>query len=124
MTIEYACVFGISSGVPDLCAGEQITSLNDRRSYLVFPGKDNRIFWFLLLRLDQVYTYPGGPRYSIEDAERTCEKYANDRIWKGVRFADVWERRKVFSMTNLEEHVYQKWHCGRVVCIGDSMHKV
>ncbi|KAL4918466.1 hypothetical protein BDW62DRAFT_200844 [Aspergillus aurantiobrunneus] len=124
MKIEYACVFGISAGVPGLDVGEQITSLNDHRSYLVFPGKNGRIFWFLLRRLDQVYTYPDGPRYSTEDAERTCAKHANDHIWKGVRFADIWEKREVFSMTNLEEHVFQTWHYGRVVCIGDSMHKM
>nr|BDO47155.1 FAD-dependent monooxygenase BrvE [Penicillium bialowiezense] len=124
LTTEYACVFGISESVSGLRAGEQITSLNDGHSFLVFPGKNNRIFWFLLWKLDKVYKYPHAPRFSTSDAEELCRKHSDDRIWKDVRFGDIWQKREVFSMTGLEEHVFETWHSDRVVCIGDSMHKM
>ncbi|CAG7973293.1 unnamed protein product [Penicillium olsonii] len=124
LTTEYACVFGISEGVSGLRAGEQITSLNDGHSFLVFPGKNNRIFWFLLWKLDKVYEYPHAPRFSTSDAEELCRKHFDDRIWKDVLFRDIWQKRVVFSMTGLEEHVFETWHSDRVVCIGDSMHKM
>ncbi|RHZ54852.1 FAD-dependent monooxygenase spyC [Aspergillus thermomutatus] len=124
MTVEFACVFGISSSVPKLKAGEQVGSLNNGRSYLIFPGKNGRVFWFLLLKLDRKYSYSNAPRFSSTDAEKMCERYADDHIWDGVCFRDLWRNRQVFSMTNLEENVFQKWHWERIVCIGDSMHKM
>ncbi|GAQ12100.1 hypothetical protein ALT_9421 [Aspergillus lentulus] len=124
MTVEYACVFGISSSVPKLKPGEQVASFNNGRSYLTFPGKNGRIFWFLLLKLDRKYSYSNAPRFSSTDAEKVAERFANDHIWDGVYFRDLWKSREVFSFVNLEENVFQKWHWERIVCIGDSMHKM
>lgn len=124
MTVEYACVFGISNAVPGLRPGEQVTSFNEGRSFLVFPGVDERAFWFLLYKLDRVFPYHRAPRFSNADAERVCSLFSEDIIWRTLKFKDLWERRETFSVTGLEEHVFQTWHSGRVVCIGDSMHKV
>lgn len=124
MAIEYACVFGISSEVQNLNPGEQVASLNDGRSFLTFPGKGGRVFWFLLVKLDRKYPYASAPRFTTEDAQEMGERYANDHIWKGVRFGDIWNHRLFFGATNLEENVFQTWHSGRVVCIGDSIHKM
>ncbi|RLL95502.1 hypothetical protein CFD26_100774 [Aspergillus turcosus] len=124
MTVEFACVFGISSSVPKLKVGEQVASLNNGRSYLTFPGKDGRVFWFLLLKLDRKYSYSNAPRFSSTDAEKICERYADDHIWDGVFFRDLWKNRQVSSFVNLEENVFRKWHWEGIVCIGDSMHKM
>jgi 2-polyprenyl-6-methoxyphenol hydroxylase-like FAD-dependent oxidoreductase len=124
MTVEYACVFGISSSIPKLRPGEQVASFNNGRSYLTFPGENGRIFWFLLLKLDRKYSYSNAPRASSTDAEKIAERFADDHIWDGVYFRDLWKCREVFSLVNLEENVFQKWHWERIVCIGDSMHKV
>lgn len=124
MSIEYACVFGISNGVSGLIAGEQVASLNKGRSFLTFPGRDGRVFWFLMHKLDKNYTYPGAPRWSPEDAERIAARYIDDHIWNGVQFKDIWDKREVCGITNLEENIFQTWHSGRVLCLGDSMHKV
>ncbi|KAF4211009.1 hypothetical protein CNMCM8980_002925 [Aspergillus fumigatiaffinis] len=124
MTVEYACVFGISSSIPKLRPGEQVASFNNGRSYLTFPGKNGRIFWFLLLKLDRKYSYSNAPRVSSTDAEKIAERFADDHIWDGVYFRDLWKCREVFSLVNLEENVFQKWHWERIVCIGDSVHKM
>ncbi|GFG08484.1 FAD-dependent urate hydroxylase [Aspergillus udagawae] len=124
MTVEFACVFGISSSVPKLKAGEQVASFNNGRSYLTFPGRNGRIFWFFLLKLDRKYSYSNAPRFSSTDAEKISERFADDHIWDRVCFRDLWKNREVFSFVNLEEHVFRKWHWERIVCIGDSMHKM
>nr|BCP96881.1 flavin-containing monooxygenase [Penicillium shearii] len=124
MSIEYACIFGISNGVSGLVAGEQVASLNKGRSFLTFPGRDGRVFWFLMHKLDKNYTYPGAPRWSPEDAERIAARYIDDHIWNGVQFKDIWDKREVCGITNLEENIFQTWHSGRVLCLGDSMHKM
>lgn len=124
MTVKYACVFGISNAVSDLVAGEQVATLNNGRSFLTFPGKNGRVYWFLMNKLDRKYSYSEVPRWSLEDAKRMAEQYVDDHIWNSVRFKDIWDKREVFGATNLEENVFKTWHWGRVVCLGDSMHKV
>ncbi|KAL5339003.1 hypothetical protein BJX70DRAFT_408457 [Aspergillus crustosus] len=124
MKIDYICIFGISDSVPDLHPGEQVASLHNGRSFLTFPGKDGRVFWFLLRKLDRQYTYSSAPRWSSADIEKTAELFSADHIWNGILFSDLWKRRQVVGITNLEENVFERWYWGRVVCIGDSVHKM
>ncbi|OJI96505.1 hypothetical protein ASPVEDRAFT_872267 [Aspergillus versicolor CBS 583.65] len=124
MTVDYICIFGISASVPVLRPGEQVASLHDGRSFLIFPGKDGRVFWFLLNKLDRRYTYTSAPRWTAVDIDTIAESFISDHIWNGVNFGGLWERREVTGITNLEENVFSTWHSGRIVCIGDSMHKM
>ncbi|KAL3477319.1 hypothetical protein BJX99DRAFT_269911 [Aspergillus californicus] len=124
MKIDYVCIFGISDSVTNLRPGEQVASLHAGRSFLTFPGKDDRVFWFFLKKLDRQYSYGSAPRWSAMDIQRTAERFATDHIWNGIQFGELWKRRQVVGMTNLEENVFSTWHWGRIVCIGDSMHKM
>lgn len=124
MSITYACVFGISSAHPQLKPGQQITCFNDGWSILSVVGKNGRTFWFLFLKLEKEYKYNQAPRYTTDDAIAHCVRLSAHTFWKTVTFGDVWNRREIFTMTPLEEGVFQQWSCGRIVCIGDSMHKV
>ncbi|KAL2820628.1 hypothetical protein BJX63DRAFT_444182 [Aspergillus granulosus] len=124
MKVEYICIFGISDCVPDFHPGEQVASLHNGRSFLTFPGKDGRVFWFLLQKLGRQYPYSSAPRWSKTDIEKTAERYSTDHIWNGIQFGDLWKRRQSVGITNLEENVFSTWHWGRIVCIGDSVHKM
>ncbi|KAJ0414741.1 hypothetical protein BJY00DRAFT_305362 [Aspergillus carlsbadensis] len=124
MTVDYACIFGISDSIPDLHPGEQIASLHEGRSFLTFPGKEGRVFWFLLRKLARQYAYSAAPRWSSTEMEKTAEQFVADHIWNGIQFGQLWKTRRFVGATNLEEGVFSTWHCGRVICIGDSMHKM
>ncbi|OGE52317.1 hypothetical protein PENARI_c010G07889 [Penicillium arizonense] len=124
MTIEYACVYGISSPNPGLKPGQQITCLNDGWSILSVIGKKGRTFWFLFLKLDKRYTYGAAPRFSAQDASVYCERLRDKSYWGDVTFGNLWDKREAFNMAPLEEVLFSKWHWGRMVCIGDSMHKI
>ncbi|GIC91334.1 FAD-dependent monooxygenase pyr5 [Aspergillus udagawae] len=124
MTIEYACVYGISSPNASLTPGQQITCLNDGWSILSVIGKKGRTFWFLFLKLGQRYTYGAAPRFSARDASFYCDRLRDEPYWGNVRFGDLWDRREAFNMAPLEEMLFSQWHWGRIVCIGDSMHKI
>lgn len=124
MTADYGCVFGISSPHPNLAAGQQISCYNDGWSILSVVGKNGRLFWFLFFRLDQHYTYTNAPRFSSDEGIKRCEALAHEPYWQHTRFGEVWERRESFNTTVLQEFVLSKWHWNRIVCIGDSMHKV
>ena len=124
MTVDYVCVFGISNAVPNLRPGEQVTGYQYGRSLLVFPGQNGRVYWFLFKRLDRQYEYHSAPRWSPRDATKIAKEFALDDVWVGLSFNQIWINREVVGITNLEENVFSTWHHGRVVCIGDSMHKV
>lgn len=77
--------------------------------------------------MDQQYQPPHVPRYTDEDAQA----YAMERLDKqlvsdtaDVKFRDFWERRQSWALVALEEGHLNHWSWGRIVCIGDSVHKV
>lgn len=87
-------------------------------------GQNSRTYWFLFLKLGRKYAYGEAPRFSAQDAMKRCEALRSEPFWKDVSFGDLWSRRETFNMTNLEEYVLDNWHWGRIVCLGDSVHKV
>lgn len=124
MTVDFSCVFGMSSGVPGLEAGQQMLRINDGWSLMVIPSRTDIVYWFIMQKLDQTYTYATTPRYTQEEAAAACSRLVDVPVWKHIRFGDIWEKRRVFNMLALQEGIFQTWHTGRLVCLGDSIHKV
>ncbi|KAM4067154.1 FAD binding domain-containing protein [Hirsutella rhossiliensis] len=124
MSVEYSCCFGISTGMPELKPGEQVMRIYYGRTLVVIPSKDGLVFWFLIQKLDQKYKYGDAPRFTSEQAAAQCLQLADAPIAKDVRFGHVWRNQQIFNMVALEEKVFQTWSFGRLVCIGDSMHKM
>jgi FAD dependent monooxygenase len=124
MTVEYSCVFGISSPIKGLEMGDQVNAFFDRLTIITIHGKDSRVFWFVIQKLDRKYTYPNSPRFTDADAAAMAEKLKDVRFYKDITFGQVWTNKEVASMTALEETVFQTWHHGRMALLGDSVHKV
>ena len=124
MTVEYSCIFGISSVETGLEPGAMVQALRDGLTVLTIRGKDNRIFWFIIQKLDQKYVYPNSPRFSPDDAAEACAQIADVHVYKDLHVRDLWKTRLVASMTALEEFLLQTWHYDRMVLLGDSIHKV
>ncbi|KAL4866262.1 hypothetical protein BDV12DRAFT_210620 [Aspergillus spectabilis] len=123
MTADYACVFGISSSIPGLQSGENINMYRSGFTILTFHNKE-RIYWFIISKMDKTYTYPSIPRFSPRDAEELCARFAHVRISGDVFGRDIWESRKVASMTAMEEGVFDTWSHGRIVLLGDAVRKM
>lgn len=115
---------GMSKRIPGIRAGEQIVRCHDGFAIFVFCGKDSEIGWFVVDKLDRRYQYPEKPAYSTTDNIRFCESIGDTQIWDKVHFSDIFNARTSFSTALVEENVFQTWHHGRIVCIGDSISKV
>ncbi|KAL3457337.1 hypothetical protein BJX64DRAFT_293212 [Aspergillus heterothallicus] len=124
MQVQYACVFGISSPLPNLPPGKQITCYNKGWSILSVVGKNGRLYWFLFYKLDGKYNYTTAPRVSTEDAIRRCSDLASQPFWQHLSFGDVWGARERFNVTRLDEYVLPEWTHKNIICIGDSAHKI
>ena len=94
------------------------------RTLVVIPSQDELVFWFLVQKLDRKYKYGDAPRFTHEDAAARCLQLTDVQIAEDVRFGDIWRKREVVNMVALEENYFRTWSFGRLVCIGDSMHKV
>lgn len=124
MTAEFVCVFGMSSPIPGLDTGEQVTAFFDGLTIATIHGQNGRLFWFFVKKLDRRYPYADMARFSRDDATQFCRQIENVHILNGVYVRDVWNNQVAFSMTALEEGLFETWHDDRMVLIGDSIHKV
>ncbi|KAK8004901.1 FAD binding monooxygenase [Apiospora arundinis] len=123
MSVAFSCVFGISHDVPELQPGEQILRMCNGSTVFVM-GSKGVVFWFIVTQLDRRYEYHDAPRYTTEEAAAFCEARKDAEIKEGVTFECIWRKQHVFNMLPLQESLFQTWSHGRVVCIGDSVHKM
>lgn len=124
MTVEYACVFGIASGIKCLGDGDQVNAFLDGAAVLMIQGKGDRTFWFLFKKLDQKYVYPDAPRFSMDDAEKLCSEMKDVRLYQELCVGDLWRNKQIAAMTALEEGLFKTWFYDRMVLLGDSVHKM
>ncbi|KAF7585902.1 hypothetical protein BBP40_009884 [Aspergillus hancockii] len=124
MTVEFVCVFGTSSPVPGLATGGQVIETSDGFTTFIIHGKGGRIYWFVIKKLAEVFTYPETVRFTDADAVQTCQQILHLRINDNITFGHVWNRKEASAMTPLEEGMFRTWHYDRIVCIGDSIHKM
>ncbi|GAM91086.1 hypothetical protein ANO11243_091330 [Dothideomycetidae sp. 11243] len=128
MTAEYKCMYGISgttSGLSDpgtfaACYGEDRTAL-----YIVSKtAKGEKVYWFMVEKLDRVYKTSEIPQYTKEDTERFAKEVADWKLTPITTFGDLFQNVESHTLVCLEEAHYQQWAYDRLVCCGDSMHKV
>lgn len=124
LTVEFRCMFGISSPIKDLIPGEQVNALFDGLTIITIHGKNGRVYWFVIQKLDKKYTYPNCPRYMASDIELAAEELRSIVFYKDLNFGHLWETRETVSMTVLEENTFETWYHDRLVLLGDSAHKM
>ena len=87
-------------------------------------GKGGRVFWFVIKKMENKYHLPDIPRFDDIDAEKTCARLCGHKVFQNVNFDQIWDAREICSMVALEESTFERWYYDRIVCLGDSMHKV
>jgi FAD dependent monooxygenase len=123
MYADYAGVFGISAAVPCL-VGQNFLSMHNGLAIIAGHLENERIGWLVMQKLDKRCYFPNIPRFTQHDASNLCERLRRKKLPGGAKFEDIWVRKERFSMVALEENLFQTWHFDRIVCLGDSMHKV
>ncbi|KAL5359148.1 hypothetical protein BJX96DRAFT_164240 [Aspergillus floccosus] len=124
MISEYSCVFGISTATEGLKAGDMHRTFCKDFSTLTIVGKNDRVFWFFFAKMDRKYTLGNIPRFTPEDQKQHTSKYLHINITSDVLFRDVYDNVVSTAYVPLEEAFYKHWTWDRMVCIGDSIHKM
>ncbi|KAJ3550354.1 hypothetical protein NM208_g23 [Fusarium decemcellulare] len=120
---HYLCSYGIAQNVPDWVSGDQCTVLGTGHSQLVVSGPENKTYWFLFSKLPETKYGKDIPKCTQEMETEFVNKYAKLPITEKVTFGKVFAHRLSSTLTPLHEYVCEKWFFGRIICLGDSMHK-
>ncbi|KAL4981505.1 hypothetical protein BDW68DRAFT_192893 [Aspergillus falconensis] len=125
LVAEYGCVFGISSPLEGILPGEQLIACHEDATVLAFPGKSADIGWALIQKLDRRCNYLATVQSSHDETALNMAKSAAGlSLYRGIKFHDLWVNTPNYSFTLLEEGLFQTWHHGRIVCLGDSVSKM
>lgn len=113
--------------VAGLEPGSMTFVLGSDETYYWMVGKDRRSYFAAVEKLEKQLRTPNIPRYNEEDAEA----FARGRLDKvlisdtaQVKFGDLWAQRQRWALVPVEEGELDTWTVKRIVCIGDSVHKV
>ncbi|KAL2068087.1 hypothetical protein VTL71DRAFT_16185 [Oculimacula yallundae] len=126
VSAEYNCVFGMGTQPK----GSVLTIGDSHRTYakdystLSFVGNNGILYWFLFSKMDKRYHGKEIPRYGKEHMDEAVKPFRDMLMAPGVPFGKVWECRTFANMSPLEESQNQHWVSERMVCIGDSTHKM
>ncbi|KAL3480509.1 hypothetical protein BJX99DRAFT_244257 [Aspergillus californicus] len=124
MLARYSCIFGISPDMNQLVAGHGYRTFGKGFTTVIMVGKNHRTFWFLFARMERTYTMEDLPRFTAEDRETHAAQYFPVSISPDVSFGDLYKKAIRKTYVPLEEAFYEQWVADRLVCIGDSAHKM
>ncbi|OAL56022.1 FAD-binding domain-containing protein [Pyrenochaeta sp. DS3sAY3a] len=123
MPCDYGCIFGISNPCPGIKAGDLNSVFRKKSSYLVIGGKGDRVYWFYFFHIGKRTHSPNIPHYTKDQETALLKERAGDAILPGLSFGDLVKAKISSTMTALPEYVFKKWYYGRIINIGDSVHK-
>ncbi|OTA84153.1 hypothetical protein M434DRAFT_173798 [Hypoxylon sp. CO27-5] len=65
-------------------------------------------------------------KYSDQELEEEAKSVAEIHVLPGMKFKDIWAttKRTDATLVHLEEGIIDKWHHGRIVLLGDAVHKM
>ncbi|TKX19870.1 FAD-binding domain-containing protein 47 [Elsinoe australis] len=124
---EYRCLFGISKSVHGLVPSHGLdVGYGKRVSSMFMAVKSSQVFRFIFEKLDRVYKHDEIPKYSKEDARTFADTLKDMPLREGgsVKFGEVFATATDYTLVPLEEGQYDHWTYGRIVCLGDSIHKM
>lgn len=124
ITAEYQCIFGVSEPITSLQPGETHTSSDVDHSSLLFVGKDSLPQWFFISKMDQKYRGSSIPRFTESQKDEMINKHKDHMFKEGVSFANLIKTTSTMGFLALEEARHRFWTHGRIVCVGDSVHKM
>ncbi|KAJ8110524.1 hypothetical protein OPT61_g6655 [Boeremia exigua] len=107
--------YGMAAAESNIVYGQGVTKL--------FFQQQGQQFWVIIFK--NKYTQPP-KRYkpTEEDIESVAKQFSNVALNEKVKFKELWESRTRAGLLAIEEGTLSQWHAGRIVLVGDSVHKM
>lgn len=124
ITAEYACFFGVSAPISELEDGALHTVFDIDISALLFVGNGKLPQWFFIAKMDRKYQGHEIPRYTQKEMEEQVLEHGHFQFCAGITLKDLMASTTRLSYLALEEAHHVVWTHKRIVCLGDSIHKM
>ena len=124
--ISYKAVFAVSQTTATTCPmppGYVYHAYGTGVSAVAATGCPGLIFWFLFVKVPSTQGSRSS-RYSDADTNAVIEEFRDMKFCAEYTVGDAWAARVKGDMLDLEEGIVDRWSRGRVVLIGDAIHKV
>jgi FAD dependent monooxygenase len=110
--------------MPNLEPGSMTSTRDLGCSSLLFVAKDRVPQWFFISKMDKLYRGNSIPRYTESDMESTLSTNKDFQLAPGVALKDLIASATQISYQALEEAHHNVWTYDRIICLGDSIHKM
>ena len=134
ITAEYNCFFGIADEIPSLVPGNSHVSNDIDHSSLLFVGQGPKTItnagtgglpqWFFFSKMDRKYTGSSIPRFTQAQMKQQVEEFGDFKLSEHVTLKEIMKKTRSLSYLPLEEANHEVWTYGRIVCLGDAIHKM
>ncbi|KAF4301173.1 Monooxygenase FAD-binding protein [Botryosphaeria dothidea] len=125
-TSEFKCLFALTRvgpTLPLLPKGDTVFVYRKDHNTVAGALMPGLVFWAFFVKTP-LTRIPNCPRFTDEDMDALIEEYGDEEIVPGATIRDFYKARVRASLVSLEEGIVQKWSHGRVVLVGDAVHKV
>ncbi|KID93459.1 FAD binding domain protein, partial [Metarhizium majus ARSEF 297] len=123
LATSYKCLVGVSTPIPGVEPSALTVVHNDGFSFLLLV-QPYMIFFFVFIKQDKTYHWPAFPKYTKGDINMQATSLALLLVNDTVLFRDIWAKRIRADLVNVEEGIFQHWHSGRIVLVGDAARKL
>lgn len=120
----YKGLIGIGKKPQAVSQDQGFKNFRQGRSYLCVGGLDKKFYFNLFVKNDRATQGSSIPRYTEADRDALAATYANDIVYPGLTFGDIYENRICSTLLPLEEGMLETCFYKRIVLVGDSWHKV
>jgi FAD dependent monooxygenase len=115
----------MSRPVSSLTPGDTHTTTALDYSTLLFTPSSGSPQWFLFSKMPQRYVGKSNiPRFTNAEMESTIQKFSSCLAAPGITVGALMESANRVGYFSLEEANHAVWSFGRIVCVGDAIHKM
>ncbi|KAE8445117.1 hypothetical protein EG329_013719 [Mollisiaceae sp. DMI_Dod_QoI] len=125
ITAEYTCIFGLSTPIRTLNPGDGHVSTSIHHSSLLFVSSSSLPQFFFFSKLPKKHIGSNSiPRFTSSQMHAQVSEFQDFKVTEDVTLGELVRERKSMSYFALEEASHEVWTFGRVVCLGDAIHKM
>lgn len=101
-----------------------MTVCHDTQFSLMTLTQPDHTYFSVFFKLDKEFSWPKEQRYTMQEAEAAATIVADHPISDSIVFGELWKKRDRAALINIQEGVLDHWYEGRIVLVGDCVHKV
>lgn len=121
---EFRGIFGVSTVKDSFNLGPADTHviLGQDNTKMVFT-QHGKVYWGITFK-DEAHLPEKRDKATEADIEAVAKNFADHPITEKIKVGDLWGTNIRNGLLTVEEGVLGKWYAGRIVLVGDSVHKV